>query len=113
MQYLETLTEGATADGDGDGQSNAVEFTAGTDPRRPTSSLRLTSFAKSGAGSLTLRWPGVGGRIYRVFRSPHPTEGPWTKVSPNLTGTGAEMSFEDSDPVIGERAFYRLEVSLP
>lgn len=53
-----------STDSDGDGQTDYAEFVAGTNPTNSLSCLALS--ARLNSGGLTLSWPGVKGRSYRV-----------------------------------------------
>lgn len=57
-----------TADSDGDGQSDAAEAIAGTNPNNAADFLRILSIAPSGA-EVTLTWASVPGKSYRVETS--------------------------------------------
>lgn len=56
----------AAGDLDGDGTSNLGEFLAGTDPRDPASRLRIVAVSGPAAGTMSLSWQAVQGRLYRV-----------------------------------------------
>ena len=53
-------------DADGDGQSNAAEALAGTDPLSPSSTFQITSMVKTNGNSMRLDWTTVGGHSYVV-----------------------------------------------
>jgi len=53
-------------DADGDGQSNASEALAGTDPLSPSSTFQITSMVKTNGNSMRLDWTTVGGHSYVV-----------------------------------------------
>jgi hypothetical protein len=53
-------------DADGDGQSNAAEALAGTDPLNPSSAFQMTSVAKTNGNSIRVDWTTVGGHSYVV-----------------------------------------------
>ena len=53
-------------DADGDGQSNAAEALAGTDPLNPSSAFQMTSVMKTNGNSIRVDWTTVGGRSYVV-----------------------------------------------
>ncbi|MFO1491348.1 MAG: lamin tail domain-containing protein [Kiritimatiellia bacterium] len=72
----------SAGDEDGDLQSNADEFIAGTDPRSDSSVFAILSTEPSASGGVTLTWPGVAGRTYRIWSSPDLTT--WTPLDPEL-----------------------------
>ena len=53
-------------DADGDGQSNAAEALAGTDPLNPSSTFQMTGVVKTNGNSLRVDWTTVGGHSYVV-----------------------------------------------
>lgn len=53
-------------DADGDGQSNAAEALAGTDPLSPSSMFQMTSVMKTNGNSIRVDWTTVGGHSYVV-----------------------------------------------
>ena len=55
----------ANADPDGDGASNVMEFSAGTNPHDPSSGFRVTGMTRNGS-NLTLTWASVSGKTYVV-----------------------------------------------
>jgi hypothetical protein len=60
---------GALADTDGDGFANWKEYRAGTNPRDPTSALRLTTLPGPSWNptQIILTWPSAYGRTYRLL----------------------------------------------
>ncbi len=79
LRHFGNLASTATDDPDGDGQSNAVEFATGTLPLSGSSLFAATA-SNSGAGTLTLGWPSVPGKIYRIESGPAPG-GPWSPLT--------------------------------
>ena len=71
-------------DADGDGQSNAQEQAAGTDPRDAGSSLAVFAFALDGS-NLQGRAATSIGQLFDVQRADSPM-GPWTTVASNVWG---------------------------
>jgi hypothetical protein len=66
------------ADPDGDGMSNLQEYLAGTNPRNPTSYLRITAVSAHTTGnSSTLTWTSVPSRLYYVEERTNLTTGAW------------------------------------
>ena len=53
-------------DADGDGQSNAAEALAGTDPLNPSSTFQMTGVVKTNGNSIRMDWTTVGGHSYVV-----------------------------------------------
>lgn len=92
-------------DRDGDGQSNAAEFFAATDPSDPTSALRLIS-EKIETG-LRLRFPSVLGRVYRIETSASLVTPLWSEVA-ELPGTGSEIEVDAATS--GNAGFFRVRV---
>lgn len=57
---------GPNFDADGDGQSNAAETLAGTDPLSPSSLFQITSVVKTNDNDIRIDWTSVGGHSYVV-----------------------------------------------
>jgi chondroitin AC lyase len=61
---------GSDTDADRDGASDRDECVAGTDPNDPKSRLEMAAVTRMGDdGQLSLSWPSITGRIYRVQRA--------------------------------------------
>jgi hypothetical protein len=111
------------ADSDGDGLNNLQEYLAGTNPTNAASRLVILSESRNPDGSITLRWPSVGGARYRVEFSDALEQG-FTGVvrslkeemADGLVGAEGTNSFTDDftqtggKPVSGRR-FYRVRVA--
>ncbi|MES2705608.1 MAG: hypothetical protein V4726_03295 [Verrucomicrobiota bacterium] len=63
-------------DTDGDGQSDAEEAVAGTNPNDPKSVLAVTSVVKTG-NSVAVTWSSVPGKTYQVQTTTDVGAGPW------------------------------------
>jgi len=99
----------ANADPDGDGQTNASEQIAGTDPTDPRSRFVLSVI--SVAGSLQLSWPALAGQTYQVQICPDLAAAAWTPVA-NLTATGPAATFVPASSSEARR-FYRVTTPAP
>lgn len=81
--YQNTLSTGLAGmppdDSDGDGIPDMAEMTAGTNPDDPASFFKIGSHNVSPDGAITLQWPGVAGRSYRVEESSNLKD--WTMVN--------------------------------
>jgi|688.fasta_scaffold07048_4 glycosidase len=91
-------------DDDGDGQTNADELIAGTDPLNPSSRFQINSILTSGSG-FTITWTPVPGKIYTIEAREDLSSGRWVEIATGLT-TG---SYTDSSSLPSKK-FYRLVV---
>lgn len=94
-------------DRDGDGQRNAAEFWAGTNPSDPGDRLHITGIQRT-AGGYRLRFPSVAGRVYLVEGSATLANPTWAPVA-ELAGTGGELQVDAPMPA-DARHFYRARV---
>lgn len=102
--------EGASGeeDSDGDGQSNAAEYLARTDPTRAVSRMRL--LVQLGEdGGLGLAWPSIHGREYTVETSVDLIDWePW----PGAAGLSGGR-FDIPTALDGPQRFWRVNVNKP
>ncbi len=96
----------ASADQDGDGQSNADEDVAGTDPLSSGSVFKMAPAAVSPTCGITITWDAVTGRTYAVQTAPALASG-WTTVTNGMTtGTWTDTGASESN------RFYRINVQI-
>ncbi len=101
----------AAADSDGDGSSNADEYSAGTDPQDPASYLKFESVSTSAVGtqSLVLEFNAAAHKSYSIFYRDGLETGPWAKLS-SVGSASTNRTVRIPDPMSGatKRRFYRL-----
>ncbi|WP_052572787.1 autotransporter-associated beta strand repeat-containing protein [Haloferula sp. BvORR071] len=90
-----------SADPDGDGTSNQIEFRLGLDPRDANSSFKASG--SRGPGGFTLTWPSAPGLDFEVRRSDTLGADDWDLIG-SVGGTG---SFTDTNPPAGS-CYYRV-----
>lgn len=99
----------ATADPDGDGFSNRMEFSADTNPHNPASVFRVTNIARTGT-SVTLTWSSVSGKIY-VVQSAAVPGGTWNDVpGANVTANSASTNFTLTG-INANAAYFRVRIA--
>ncbi len=96
-------------DPDGDGQTTGSEFFAGTHPRNPASVFQISE-TDIVAGELTLTFPSVLGKTYRVMTSGTLQSGSWSPLISGIVGTGESITIKTPFATPPTRLFYRAEV---
>ena len=102
-------------DPDGDGQSNAFEFTAGLIPTNPLSRFLVTIAPVPGQAmqKQVVFAPVVAGRSYTVKTSADPAAGSWVALSGGFTSNdGAQRTITDLN-ASETRKFYTVEILKP
>jgi hypothetical protein len=99
-----TLLDG-TADDDGDGQSNADEHTAGTNPLSANSRFEVASTTVEPDGDVTITWNPAAGKTYAIQTKTDLTAPTWTTAATGLSSG----SYTDPNPS-GDKKFYRVVV---
>lgn len=98
-----------SSDPDGDGMTNAGEFTAGTDPKSAASLLRVNAIAMGGS-DVAVSFPSVAGKTYRLERSETLQSDSWQPVQDNIAGTGESLQVIDPGGTTQIKRFYRLVI---
>lgn len=107
-QLFGNLTANASGDADGDGNSNLLEYLAGTNPHSPGSVFRPTSHTSG--GNLVLTVPTVPGRQYLVWGTAN-LQGTWTQHD-TISGDGStvEWTYTLSQ---SSKYFLRIQILIP
>lgn len=95
------------ADADGDGMTNLEEYLAGTNPNDIAS--RFAVNGSHDTAGVTLKWPSVTGKTYRLESAPSLTGAPWTIVEDGIAGTGGTIQRTQSYNA-GQAQFYRVHI---
>jgi hypothetical protein len=98
----------ASNDPDGDGFTNAQEYSLGTDPTDRASVFRITSVNNSG-GTSTVEWSSVSGKKYRLQAKAALSDS-WADVGSEVLASGASSSA--THPASSQH-FYRVRLVSP
>lgn len=107
-QFGNLTTAGATSDSDGDGVSDRDEYLAGTNPKNASDFLRLTSVSKDANDDITVQWPAVAGKTYRLLTSSDLQSGVWVPIAINIPATTPVTTY--TVRATSDRLFLRVEV---
>jgi CSLREA domain-containing protein len=103
----------ANQDADGDGLTNLQEYQAGTNPRDPTSNLRIIQVAKGGNDFVVTFATAVVGKSYRLERKEALTDASWGSINGvsdfTPTSTGSAQITDTGGAGVAKH-FYRIVV---
>ncbi len=108
MAYFDNLDHDGTADSDHDGQTDAEEFRAGTDPTNGDSVLQVLTITSPGSDHMTILWYAVPGRAYRVQYKNSVTDPEWTDLPGIVTATSTTGSATDLTAGAEAHRYYRV-----
>ncbi len=106
--HFGSFTANATADSDGDGTTNLMEYLAGTNPNSAASVFRPSSHAIG--GNMVLSVPTVLGRSYRVWGTSN-LQDAWTQHD-TIAGDGSTAEWVYSLNQ-SPKYFLRIEILIP
>lgn len=98
-----------TGDEDGDGQSNASEDLARTNPLDPKALFRIVTITRNAGGDVTLVWTSVPGLSY-VVESTTDLTSAFGSPSPAITADSSTTTFTELG-VSAAQKFYRVRVA--
>ncbi|MBN8456300.1 MAG: hypothetical protein J0M04_00445 [Verrucomicrobia bacterium] len=98
-----------SADEDGDGQPNAAEQMAGTNPLAADSVLKIVHLTRSGA-DMTVQAATVPGKIYQLETSVTLLPDSWVPAADQTTAVSATTDFVHPGGSGAVRRFYRIRV---
>lgn len=104
--FLSETAATATADPDGDGQDNSLEYLTGRDPNDSGSRFDARAAIDSQSGGCALRWPSAEGRSYRIEASADCRT--WSTLAERIPATPPENQY--TAPVSGTARFFRVAV---
>lgn len=110
IERLGSLAFDATADPDGDGQTNAQEFFAGTNPTDAADRLVVEEFSAIASGGYELNFVSISGVMYQLETSFDMQPGSWVPLGGQVEGAGSIMQFTDVPSPAPLRRFYRIRV---
>ncbi len=100
-------------DADGDGQSNAAEALAGTDPLSPSSTFQITSLVKTNGNSIRVDWTTAGGHSYVVQTNGNLGSGTFYDLSQPIVVPGTTedtTNYVHTNGVADGPQFYRVRL---
>lgn len=104
---------GPNLDADDDGQSNAGETLAGTDPLNPSSIFQMTSVVKTDGNSIRVDWTSVGGHSYVVQTNGDMTSGTFHDLSLPIVVPGTNegtANYVHTNGAADATKFYRVRL---
>ncbi len=107
LTYFGDLSQNGSGDPDGDGQSNAAEYAAGTSPVDGKSALAVTSATRAGT-TVSLTFTSVAGKTYVAQSSTDLVT--WTNVGASTPSQGATTVINNLPAGTGVRNYFRVKL---
>jgi hypothetical protein len=100
-------------DTDGDGESNAAEAAAGTDPLDPTSVFQITSVTVTNGHDISVNWTTEGDHSYVVQTNGNLSSGSFNDLSGVIAASGSgagTTNYVHHGAVTNQAGFYRVRL---
>jgi hypothetical protein len=98
----------ANSDWDGDGMSDVMEFVAGTNPKDPSSCLRMYApLVGFQGGGFVVQWTSASNVLYDLFRTTNLVNQSFSVVATNISANPPMNSFTDG--LEGASGYYRIK----
>ena len=107
--YFNNLSRNGSGDFDGDGQTDAEEYRAGTSPIRGESVLRVITLRRSGDSEWRVLWSAVPGKTYAIERRGLLSDGSWQQIG-SVTALTTTGDWTDADSSGSGQRYYRIVV---
>jgi hypothetical protein len=94
--------------------NNFQEFSAGTDPKDPSSVLRIAQCAEPATGTgVVLSWASATNKLYIIERTTNLVSGSGTLLESSLLATPPMNTYTDTTTMTVGPYFYRIRVNYP
>jgi len=106
LAYFNGLQRNGTGDSDGDGQTDGMEFQAGTDPTNVGSILRVITLSPPSAGPVQVFWSAVPGKTYRIQFKVSVSDPIWSDLAGDVTAMDTTGVKEDASVGAAPERYY-------
>lgn len=100
-------------DSDGDGQSNAAEYAADTDPTDNSENFRIIDVTRLSGNNFVKFGPIRPDRLYTIWSSPTIGASGWSSIGQVNPGTTSDYFLFGHPTPASSKLFYRLQVDAP
>jgi hypothetical protein len=106
--YFGDLSHNGSGDTDGDGVSDWMELKTGTDPMNPASKFSPQAGVSPTTGQITIAWPSMPGRSYRVQYKDDLSQTNWNDLGSGTMVVGSSAACSDTWAGTSHQRFYRV-----
>lgn len=101
------------ADGDGDGQTNADEYAADTNPTNGAENFHIIDVTRLDGNNLVRFGPIRPNRLYTIWSSETMDTADWFSIGQVTPGTTSDYFLFDHPTPVSLKLFYKLQVDAP